>query len=172
MGRKTKATSARRKLLVEMRMLAFGIPSTGYIERDPPVTDAFPGFEVPGVYKAVILGMDERAIEVPGLPETPNEDERNEYKLLVEDQVRRLFREAVGGKGPAVGQRWELLSPALWTGSEKPRWFPGLDAIAFELGTQRVTDTMEELPEKNVYRDLYRDDRVLAKFWFCFTLAE
>lgn len=157
---------------LEVRIQTHGHPPLGYIKRTPAVLDAFPGFDMEDVVKTLIRDVDGKPMQVLALPENPTAEEIAAFKEDAEGQVRELFEDAVGNKGPKAGERWALLGDAVFTGSEKPRWVPGLEAIAFELGTESL-DAMNQPTRKfNARRQVWKDDNCYAETWICFRIVK
>ena len=162
---------APARIDVEIRLQTFGLPSSGYVERSPAVFDTFPGFDVEALMKPLVREVDAKEILLPKLSNAPSAEEIQAFKEAAETQVRELFRVAVQDTGPAVGERWDLLSEPLFTGSQKPRWVPGLDAIAFELGTEPIDMQFKVVGGPRAHRQVWKDDHVFAKTWICFRLV-
>lgn len=157
---------------LEVRLQTHGHPHGGYVERTPPVFDAFPGFDLEAVVKPLVREVDGQVIQVPALPAAPTPEDLAAFREDVEGQIRQLFRNSVKNTGPRAGERWGLLAPALFTGSQKPRWVGGVDAIAFELGTEGV-DALGRPTEKfSVHRQVWKDDGCHARTWLCFRLVK
>lgn len=157
---------------LEVRLQTHGHPPVGYVERTPPVFDAFPGFDVESVVKPLVRDLDGKEIQVLALPENPSPEELAAFKEDLEGQIRERFRSAVKNTGPRAGERWELLAPALFTGSHKPRWIGGVDAIAFELGTEGVDAMGKTTGTRSVHRQIWKEDGCHAKTWLCFRIVK
>lgn len=157
---------------LEVRLQTHGHPPGGYIERTPPVFDAFPGFDLEPVVKTLVRDVDGKAIQVLALSANPSPQDLAAFKEDLEAQVRDLFRNSVGNTGPRAGERWDLLGEALFTGSQKPRWVDGVDAIAFELGTETIDAMGAVSGKRNVHRQQWKDDSVSAKTWLCFRIVK
>ena len=170
---------AKHTLGVRLRVLSYGHPKEGYIERDPPYREAFPGLEVPGFLGTLFAaGVNGAEIEAPdievdeeGQP-TSTEATIEQYQSDVEEQIGSLFTKHVtDGPSDVPDSHWTLLSPPFWTNSGGSRWLFGLGALAFEVGVQRVnprTGATVGAPES--YRKKY-DCGMVAKYWLCFHIV-
>lgn len=164
--------TVQAKIDLEIRLQTHGHPPAGFVERDPAVWDAFPGFDVEAVVKPLVREVDGKALEVLALSEAPTPEELAAFKEDLSGKIHELFRATVKNSGPRAGERWSLLEPALFTGSQKPRWVGGVDAIAFELGTESINAMGQPTGKTSAHRQLWKDDGCFAKTWLCFRIVK
>jgi len=185
------STTATKNIHIELRVQPHGVPTVdGYFRRsegEDPVR-AFPGIAVAStqfgalnlletLYTDTSNNLYLGTIDVPTDPTDP--DWEGDWAGVI-TRLHDRFQVVFGTSGPTGTTAWELLE---YTGTKTTsqtarsiQWLDGTDAIAFQVGTQKVKSAAREVgtEEPFLIKHLSEPDQVwvTAHLWLVFLLAD